>query len=161
MIRSKISVLVIFAVILALSWPALAQAPGAGAGKGPRAMGPRLYDPQTVTTVKGQVESVGQYAVLGRRGMRRMRYQGLVLKTEAGSITVHLGPPWYVGQQGFQAEVGDTLEVTGSKITRNQQTILLASEVKWDDKSLKLRDDQGYPLWRGKGRRGGRRQMGW
>ena len=59
------------------------------------------YDPQTVTTVKGQVESLGSYGQTGWHVAPGMQIQGLVLKTDKGDVTVDLGPPTYVSQQGF------------------------------------------------------------
>ena len=64
------------------------------------------YDPQTVTTVKGQVEDLGTYGVTGWRVAPGMRTQGLVLKTDAGNIAVNLGPPWYPRKQDFTVKQG-------------------------------------------------------
>ena len=70
------------------------------------------------------------------------------LKTEAGDITVNLGPPWFPRKQDFTVKQGDTLEVTGSKVTRDDQTWLLATQVKNGEQTLKVRDENGKPLWR-------------
>ena len=68
------------------------------------------------------------------------------LKTEAGDITVNLGPPWFPLKQDFTVKQGDTLEVTGSKVTRDDQTWLLATQIK-NGQTLKVRDENGKPLW--------------
>jgi hypothetical protein len=151
--------LTLLTMILGLAWPGLAQhrgfGRGGGRGGGPGAQG---YNPQTVTTVKGQVEDLGSYGMQGWRVAPGMQTKGLVLKTDKGSITVHLGPAWYVSQQGFKLKEGDTLEVTGSKVTKDEKTVLLAAEVKKNGQTLKVRDEQGAPLWREQGRGGpGRR----
>jgi hypothetical protein len=112
------------------------------------------YDPQTVTTVQGQVESLGSYGMIGWRVAPGMQIQGLVLKTDKGNITINLGAPRYVSQQGFQLKLGDSLEVTGSKVTSDDQTLLLASQVKKDGQTLKVRDDKGAPLWQEQDRGG-------
>ncbi|MFP3867647.1 MAG: hypothetical protein ACLFUU_05730 [Desulfobacteraceae bacterium] len=145
----KLTGLMILALTLALACPVLAQPRQGGPGAGPGPMGPRLYDAKTVTTVQGTVESLETVPTMGRRGRKGMEWQQLVLKTDKESLTVHLGPAGYASEQGIEPKVGDAIEVTGSKVTRGQQTILLASEVKAKDKILKLRDEQGYPLWRG------------
>ncbi len=80
-----------------------------------------------------------------------MEIQGLVLKTSKGNITIHLGPPWYVSRQGFVLRKGDTLEVTGSKVTKDEKAVLLAAEVKKNGQTLKVRDEKGVPLFRGQG----------
>ena len=43
------------------------------------------------------------------------------------------------------------MEVTGSKVTLNNQAALIAREVTVNGTTLKLRDDQGLPVWRGMG----------
>ena len=80
-----------------------------------------------------------------------MAIQGLVLTTAKGNITVDLGPPWYASKQGFTLQKGDTLEVTGSKVTKDEKVVLLAAEVKKNGQTLKVRDEKGAPLFRGQG----------
>jgi hypothetical protein len=145
------------ALSLALACPVLAQ-PGSGGGRGMgmgRGMGPRMYNPQTVTTVKGTVEKLEELPSMGRGSARGMRFRGVVLKTDKGNITVHLGPAWYQDQKKFAVKVGNTMAATGSQVTLNQQPALLAREVTVNGKTLKLRDEQGIPLWRGMGPGGG------
>jgi hypothetical protein len=151
------------AIFIALAMPVLAQPPGPGMGGGGGGpgmggrgagpgMGPQMYNPQTVTTVQGTVESLGNYPSLGPGSRRGMRYRGVVLKTDQGPITVHLGPSWYLSEEKFPLKAGETMEVTGSKIAQDGTTIIMASEVKANGKTLKLRDEQGFPVWRGAGR---------
>jgi len=121
--------------LLGLAASVWAQGPG-GPGMGP---GPGVYNPQTVTTVKGTVETL----------MKQRRMSGLVLKTDQGSLPVHVGPYLYLRQQGITFKVGDPLEVTGSQVTLQGKPAIIAREVKVDGKTLKLRDEQGLPLWRG------------
>jgi hypothetical protein len=83
-----------------------------------------------------------------------MAIQGLVLKTGKGNFTINLGPPWYVSKQGFILQKGDTLEVTGSLITKDEKTVLLAAEIKKNGKTLKVRDEKGVPLFQGQGPNG-------
>ena len=152
----KLSALLVTIVVLALVGPGLAQ-PGPGGGMG-RGMGPMLYNPQTVTTVTGQVEKLEELPSMGRGGGMGMQYRGLLLKTDHGSLTVHLGPGWYLDEKKFAVKVGDTVAATGSQVTLNNQPALIAREIKVNDTTLKLRDDQGLPVWRGMG--GGGQGMG-
>ena len=139
--------LIILAVLMELSGSAAAQQYGVHGGSlrrgGAESQDLQGYDPQTVTTVKGQVESLGSYDMTGWRVAPGMRTQGVVLKTEAGDITVNLGPPWFPRKQDFTVKQGDTLEVTGSKVTRDDQTWLLATQVKNGEQTLKVRDENG------------------
>jgi hypothetical protein len=145
----KTTVLLVMIVSLAMVGPGLAQ-PGPGGGMG-RGMGPMLYNPQTVTTVTGQVEKLEELPSMGRGGGMGMQYRGMLLKTDQGSLMVHLGPGWYLDEKKFAVKAGDTVEATGSKVTLNNQPALIAREVKVKGTTLKLRDDQGLPVWRGMG----------
>lgn len=146
----KLTVLLVMAVCLALASPALSQ-PGPGGGMG-RGMGPLLYNPQTVATVTGQVEKLQDLPSMGRGEEQGMQYRGVTLKTDEGSLMVHLGPVWYLDEKKFAVKVGDKMEATGSKVTLNNQPALIAREVKVNGATLTLRDDQGRPVWRGTGR---------
>jgi hypothetical protein len=156
---SKAMVFLVIVVSLALAGPGLAQ-PGAGGGMDMgggmgRGMGPMLYNPQTVATITGTVEKLEDLPSMGRGGGMGMMFRGLRLKTDQGSILVHLGPGWYLDETKFAVKAGDTVEATGSRVTLNNQPALIAREVKANGATLKLRDDQGVPVWRGRGRTGG------
>jgi hypothetical protein len=113
-----------------------------------------LYNPQTVATVTGQVEKLEDLPTMGRRRAQGMQYRGLTLKTDQGSLLVHLGPAWYLDEKKFAVKVGDTVEATGSKVTLDKQPALIAREVKANGVTLTLRNEQGLPAWRGMGRGG-------
>jgi len=72
----------------------------------------------------------------------------LVLRTDQGSLEVHLAPAWYLQQQNITLKAGDPLEVTGSQVTLENKPIIIAREITVDGRVLKLRDEQGLPLWR-------------
>jgi hypothetical protein len=109
---------------------------------------PSIYDPQTVITVQGRVERLTKLPGFGPGGPHEMD-RVVILKSNQGSITVHLGPAWYLSQKRFPPNVGDMLEVIGSKIRQNRGTVIVAKEVTKDGETLKLRDDQGFPSWKG------------
>jgi hypothetical protein len=142
--------LTVLAMLMELSGSAAAQYGFHSGGRrhgGQESQDLQGYDPQTVTTVKGQVESLGSYGMTGWRVAPGMRTQGLVLKTDTGNITLNLGPPWFPRKQDFTIKQGDTLEVTGSKVTRDDQTTILAAQVKKEGQTLKVRGENGKPLW--------------
>ena len=145
--------LLVIGLCLAFAAPALAQM-GGGQGMGGPPMTHHMglgrdrgmmYNPQTVTTIQGTVESLGPK---GPRGQQESR----IIKTDQGSILVHLGPTRYMNQLQMQLNPGDAVEVTGSNVVMRGRTLLLAKEVKACGKTFQLRDDQGLPLWRGQGR---------
>jgi hypothetical protein len=109
----------------------------------------RLYDPSTVVAVSGVVESVERIAP--RKGMNPAI--SLVVKTDKETLTIHLGPEWYIGRLDTKIEKGDKLEIKGSRVTLEGKPIIIAQELKKGENSLVLRDNTGIPVWAGWRRR--------
>ena len=116
---------------------------------GPGTQYSRLFDPKTVETISGEVTSVGFITPL--KGMSQGVH--LVVKTEKGEISVHLGPAWYLQKQDMKLAPKDKVEITGSRITFEGKPTIIASEIKKADGMLKLRDENGFPVWSGWRRR--------
>ncbi len=116
---------------------------GAGGGWGMGTPYQRMYNPSTVETVSGTVESVDQFTPM--KGM----YYGIhvMLKTDKEVISVHLGPAWFINKQGLNIQKGDTIEVKGSRVTYQGQPALIAAEVKKGGNTLELRNSAGIPVW--------------
>ncbi len=105
----------------------------------------RMYNTQTVETVSGEVVKVEKI-----KPMKGMSYGiHLFLKTEKGDIPVHLGPAWYINNQDMEVAVGDKVEVKGSRVEFSGKPAIIAAEVKKGDETLKLRDENGFPVWAG------------
>ena len=140
---------------ISITLVALAVAPAAWAqggmkwkgsgGWGPGAAYGRLYDAKTVETVSGEVVRVDR--VTPMRGMSAGVH--LVLKTDKGDVSVHLGPQWYLENQDLKIEPHDRVEIKGSRVTVGGQATIIAAEVKKGSDTLKLRDDAGIPMWSG------------
>ena len=112
---------------------------GRGTGRGYQG----LYDTTTVQTVSGEVIAVDSFN--GAHGIGAGIHA--MLKSDSGSVSVHLGPSWYLDKQSAKIEKGDKITVTGSRIIFQGKSALVAAEIKKGDKTLSLRDKQGYPLW--------------
>jgi hypothetical protein len=120
-----------------------------GSGWGSGTPYARMYNPQTVETIAGEVLSVDQITP-----MKGMSYGvHIVLKTNKETISVHLGPGWYIENQDVRIEPKDKIEVKGSRITFEGKPTLIAAEVKKGDEMLTLRDANGLPVWSGWRRR--------
>jgi hypothetical protein len=130
----QINQIVIAMIVLGLSFAALAQ--------GPRGM--RNYDPKSEVTVKGTIEDVQEQA--GRGGWKGTH---LILKTDSGTLPVHVGPSAYIAKKQFSFAKGDQITVLGSKVTIAGKETILAREVTKDGKTLVLRNPQGIPEWAG------------
>jgi hypothetical protein len=140
-----VSVLFFTAAILTVAYAGPMKGWKGSAGWGYGAAYNRMYDPNTVVTVKGTVEDVEHITP-----MKGMSYGvHLKLKTDTETISVHLGPGWFVERQDMTIAKGDTIEVTGSKITFKGAPAIIAADVKKGETLLKLRDGNAMPLWAG------------
>lgn len=120
-------------------WRSLKERGGMGWG--------RRYDPQTVQTIAGKVTAVESLAAGKGPGVGWRR---VTVQTDQEAIPVILGPVWYLEQQKFTLGSGDSLEVRGSRVTVEERPYLIAAEVKKGKKTLKLRDQDGLPVWSGR-----------
>lgn len=145
--------LMIVAVFVLTASLAFAQ-PGRWGGRGSGGWGmgtpyQGLYNPATQVTIAGDV--VGIEKTVPIRAMN----EGLaaVVKTEKETITVHLGPTWYLERLDEKIGKGDKVEIKGVHATLAGKPVILAAEVKKGDKVLVLRDAAGVPVWAGWGMR--------
>lgn len=130
---------------------ALAEPCSSPLSEGPQ-QGPtdrRVYDPDTVTTLKGSVEAVSVVPAKGGRSGGTH----VTLKSDGALTEVHIGPTWFLEQEGLKLEKGNSLEVTGSLLESEGKRFLVAREVKKGATSFRLRDQQGVPAWAGGPRR--------
>lgn len=139
------SILIMAAVLLAMTLPATAQRHGRERGERPREFYGSNYDMRTVETIRGEVVDVQTE----RHGPGRGEGMHLMLKTETETIPVHLGPVWYLDEQKVSVKAGDVVEITGSRTTFEEKPVILASGIATTDSKIRLRDDRGVPLWAG------------
>jgi len=109
----------------------------------------RMYNSQTVEIIIGEVISVDK--ITPAKGMSYGIHA--VIKTDKETISVHLGPGWYIENQDMIIEPKEKVEVKGSRITFEGKPAIIAAEVKKGDKVLVLRDASGFPAWSGWRRR--------
>jgi hypothetical protein len=100
----------------------------AGPYKGP------AYDTSSEAIFKGTVADV-------KTGGQETQ---LLLKTDTGTVVIHLGPAAFLTQKAIRN--GDTLEVTGSRVTIGEAQVVLAREIRKGDYTWTLRDATGQPL---------------
>jgi hypothetical protein len=105
----------------------------------------KMYNPKTVETISGEVVSIDKITP-----MKGMSYGvHMTVKTDKETISVHMGPGWFIENQDVKIEQKDKIEVKGSRITFQGKPIIIAAEVKKGDEILKLRDENGFPFWSG------------
>lgn len=147
MTRFRVTLLVMFAVLVSLSVNAVATEVAirraGGQGWGATTLYGSMFDPKTVGTVEGIVLSVERFIPL-----RQMGWGLLVsLETKTEVVAVHVGPGWFIQDKDFEILRGDRLEVRGSRIIFNEQPAIIATQVKKAGKVLMLRNDNGVPVW--------------
>jgi hypothetical protein len=108
-----------------------------------------MYDPSTVETLQGEVVSVD--SCTPARGMSHGVQ--LSLRTPHETISVHVGPEWYISAQDTRIEPKDSIDVQGSRITLDGKPVIIAARIRKGAEELILRDDSGFPAWSGWRRR--------
>lgn len=131
--------------MVGLKWPralllVLALAVIAGAQEAVKS--PFDYNPATVETHRGLVISVTPVAPGPIPQMVTVQ-----LAADRETLTVWLAPSWFLEAQGFKVAGLDRLEVTGSRLVVDRRPLLLAAAVTKNGRTLRLRDEQGNPLW--------------
>ena len=92
-----------------------------------------------VVTVEGKVRKV---QIAQGQGM-----PFLELETGDETIKVYLGAMRYLMEQDFNPKAGVQVSVKGYKM--NPDIIAISVTIPSEKKTLKLRDENGWPLWRG------------
>ncbi len=113
-------------------------------GWGPGSAYNEMFDPGTVETLSGELIKMDLFVP---RGMS-MGVQ-LIMKAGKETIPVHLGPLWFMKKQKREIAPGDKIEITGSRVDCEGKPAIIASILKKGDRSLKLRDENGVPVWAG------------
>jgi len=122
-------ILVLFTV--ALAW---AQAP---------ASAPK-YDLANEVTIKGVVQEVKDFQCPVSGGMGAH----LVVKTDKGTVTVHLALSKFLSEYGFGFAKGDEVVIVGAKAkVGDDENAILARKVERGNQSFTFRDKNGKPLW--------------
>ena len=152
--KKNISILTaaISILILLFAAEAFAQKGMGWKGSGGWGMGTaygKMYNLSTVETISGEVVSVDK--ITPTKGMSYGIH--MTVKTDKETISVHMGPGWFIENQDIKIEPKEKVEVKGSRITFEGKPALIAAEVKKGDETLKLRDDNGFPAWSGWRRR--------
>jgi hypothetical protein len=114
-------------------------------GWGPGTPYNKMYDPKAAETISGEVTSIDR--ITPNKGMAAGIHMNV--KTDKETISVHLGPSWYLENQDVKIEPKDKVDVKGSRVTFGGKPAIIAAEVKKGDEVLKLRDDNGFPAWAG------------
>ncbi|SMO78608.1 DNA-binding protein [Fodinibius sediminis] len=132
-------------IICLITVPTLWAQRGMGRGQDAMQSYTRPFDTTTVETISGEVMEV-TYTAKNRKAITTGVH--LLLQTGEETVPVHLGPAWFIDRQE-PFNKGDTITVTGSRITFNNDQAIIASQIVRNQMTLQLRNREGYPLWKG------------
>ena len=101
------------------------------------------YDQASQQTLRGWVvgERDFQCPVSGTMGSH------ISLKTETGTIEVHLAPASFMKQYEINIRKDDNVTVVGSRIMFDGKPALIAKSVAIGRETYNFRDSKGRPLW--------------
>lgn len=101
------------------------------------------YAPTSEQTMRGWVVETRDFQcpVTGTVGSH------ITVKSETGSIEVHLAPASFMKQYEINIRKGDNVTVVGSRIMFEGKGALLAKSVAIGNETYNFRDQSGRPLW--------------
>jgi hypothetical protein len=143
---TRLSILGISTLLTAASVSIVVAQAGPGAAR-------PMYDVKTETMITGTVQSVDSVSGAGGGGRHAAGGTHLVVKTEKETLAVHVGPTAYLTEQRITLGTGDTLEILGSRIAMDGESVVIARQIKKGDNTWTLRDASGRPLWSGRERK--------
>lgn len=121
---------------------------GSCAPQGARSEGPpratQRFDPQAVETVDGEVLGVDRIPI-----QDQLAYGiHITVRDDLGRpVSVRLAPGWYLDQKGLRFAPRERVEVRGVRTRIAGEPAFVAEEVKKGGKVVRIRDEQGRPLW--------------
>lgn len=140
------------ALILFAAFTVTAQM-GGGRGQGRMMAGP-FYNTGAEVTINGTVDKVQQITATSAAGQTWRCPRGwtgthLTLKTDTGTLPVHVGPSSYLTSKNFSIAKGDKLTILGSKVQYQGSDFIIAKEITKGSEVLTLRNSAGFPMWSG------------
>ena len=100
----------------------------------------------------GEQETIsGKIVEVQRVDARKNNFKGihLLIKNGAEELQVQLGPEWYMAKENAVFQAGEVVEVVGVRNTYEGKPAILATTIRRGNDSWTLRDEQGFPAWRG------------
>jgi len=101
------------------------------------------YAPASEQTMRGWVVETSDFQcpVTGTVGSH------ITVKSETGSIEVHLAPASFMKQYEINIRKGDNVTVVGSRIMFEGKGALIAKSIAIGNETYNFRDQSGRPLW--------------
>lgn len=140
---NKLTILFVAALALAASVAAAAPPDPAVAGWERGQAYDRQYDKNLEVVVPAVVVKVEKFTPM--EGMAEgMRAQ---VQSRGETYWVHLAPAAWLAAQKFVLGEGQQVVVTGSYQKLRDERVIFASKLERDGKTLRLREENGKPMW--------------
>ena len=133
---SLCKIVLVTALSFLLTSTAIAQKAQTGPSKSPK------YDLQTETKLKGVVDEL-KFPPKGSE--KEIAFLMLKAGTETNSI--FLCPKAFLDDMGIAVVKGDEITLTGSKVKRDGEDLILVRELVKGNDTFELRDEKGIPVW--------------
>lgn len=101
------------------------------------------FDPRKMATVEGRVVRLHQVP----NTKVWLTSLNALVRTGEGDVNVELGPAWFIDNQELHLAVDDKITVSGSRVKPNGVDTMIATEVKRGTEVLRLRREDGTPVW--------------
>lgn len=134
--------LLVAGLVVFAARPATAQPPHPAdvqRGRGPAGV-EAPYDPATEVTLRGTVQEVKPMNTV-------VTVTHVMLNADHATVDVHLGPSSWVAKQSVSFNVGDQIEVIGSRVKYAGADVVVARQIRKSGQTLTLRDTQGISKW--------------
>jgi len=101
------------------------------------------FNAATVETIEGTIQNVEHARLNG------VQIMTVDVQTASTQEHVRLAPDGFLVEQGMEVQKGDAVQISGSRITRDGNDLILASQImtKGNGKAIELRQDDGTPRW--------------
>ena len=103
-----------------------------------------LFNADRVTSVSGTIESVGTF-LPARDDMRGLQLR--ITDSEGRVTTVLAGPRSFARQEGMTFRVGDKVQIVGSRVNFKGESVIMASEITKNGRTLRLLERSVRPMW--------------
>ena len=124
---------------------------------GPGWDGTTWFDPDTVTSMRGSLrDNLGLWSCWGEGNYTGNGMHYLFDSKEGETFYTMLGPWWYLEEEGLTLNTSEPVKLKGSVVDSywdgyDDYRYLITTEISQGGKTVRLRDNYGYPLWHGTG----------
>jgi hypothetical protein len=106
----------------------------------------KLYNAAAAATLEGKIANV----VVVDSSYGRFPAVIVDLKTNDKEVKVYIAPRWHLVNEKIELKKDQSLTVTGSRVTHNDQPLIITRTMKYAGKEITFRDSKGIPVWAGR-----------